>query len=703
MKKIRILILSLLMIFSTLNLNVFANNENEMRAAWISTVYNMDWPKTKNNITVQKNEYTALLDKLKSVGINTVVVQVRPKGDAIYKSDINPWSEYLTGTQGKDPGYDPLPFLIDEAHKRGMEFHAWFNPYRITTSTTDLKTLDSKHPAILNPSWVLEHKNGSYQALSYNPGLPEVRKHIVDSVSEVVRNYDIDAVHFDDYFYRDGMNDDETYKKYGNGQNKGDWRRENVNSLLREVKSAIKSIKPNVEFGVSPSGIWRNKSNDPTGSDTRGLESYSANFADTRAWIKQGLVDYVVPQLYWTIGYSAADYSKLVSWWSNEVKGTNVDLYIGQGVYKQGESSNSNQNIAAEIKDQIYLNRKYDEIKGSMYFSASDIIRNAKLQEDMKELYINNPVEPPGININVSELKGEDRYDTAVKISKEGWKDGSNTVVLTNGNSVVDGVCATPLASTKNAPILLVDKNSISSFTKEELKRLNPQNIIVIGGTNVVEDNVLNNINSILPNSDIKRIGGIDRYETSFKIAKEINNTIDITKIYVTSGYAEADSLSIASKAGEEKQPIILSEKEKIYDYIYEWLKSNNLEDAYFIGGDAVLDNKVIESINNITYKNVLNNRVYGKERQDTNAKVIEMFYKDLNYNSVLVTRSDILIDALTAGPLAASLKSPIVILGNDISETQEKALEPKSTKKVYRVGGGIDQVGFNKVLNLLK
>ena len=247
MKKLKALILSLMIIFTTCNLDVFAaDNSSEMRAAWISTVYNIDWPTTKNDQAAQQREYTQLLDKLKSVGINTVVVQVRPNGDALYKSNINPWSQYLTGTQGKDPGYDPLPFLIDEAHKRGMEFHAWFNPYRVTSSGTDLSKLAPNNPARLHPDWVLEYQNGSYQGLVYNPGLPEVRKYIVDSVSEVVKNYDIDGVHFDDYFYRSGMNDDATYDKYGNGQDKGDWRRENVNTLLREVNASIKSIKPSV-------------------------------------------------------------------------------------------------------------------------------------------------------------------------------------------------------------------------------------------------------------------------------------------------------------------------------------------------------------------------------------------------------------------------------------------------------------------------
>ncbi len=692
MKKLQVFVLSFMMIFTTFNLNVSAlSNDQEMRAAWISTVYNMDWPSTKNNQAKQKQEYINLIDKLKASGINTVVVQVRPKGDAIYKSSINPWSEYLTGTQGKDPGYDPLPFLIDEAHKRGMEFHAWFNPYRVTTSTTDLNTLASNHPARLNPSWVIQHKNGAYQALAYNPGLPEVRKHIVDSVSEVVRNYNIDGVHFDDYFYRDGMNDDETYKKYGNGQDKGDWRRENVNTLLREVKASIKSIKSNVGFGVSPSGIWRNKSSDETGSDTRGQESYSDLFADSRTWIKQGLVDYIVPQVYWPIGFSVADYSKLVSWWSNEVKGSNVNLYIGQGVYKQGK--NGDQNVAAEIKDQINLNRQYSEIKGSMYFSARDIINNAKLQSDMKELYSSN--------IPIRNLRGNERYDTAVEVSKEGWKNGSESVVLTNGNSVVDGVTATPLATSKDAPILLTEKGKIPEATKVELKRLNPKNIVVIGGNTVVNESVLNELNTILPSSKIKRIGGIDRYETSLLIAKEI--TSPINKVYVTGGYGEADSLSIASKAGEEKQPIILSEKENINNDTFNWLKTKNLQDAYFIGGSQVLSDKVIEKINSITSNNVSNNRIFGEDRQETNAKVIEKFYTDSKYSSVLVTKSNPLIDALSAGPLAAKLKSPIVILGNEVSSLQNSVLGKKNTALVYQVGGGINQTAFNKTLDLLK
>lgn len=693
MKKFKILVLSLVMIFSVFRLDSFATYK-EMRAAWISTVYNMDWPKTKNNISKQKQEYIEMLDKLKGIGINTVVFQVRPKSDALYNSSINPWSDVLTGTQGKNPGYDPLAFAIEEAHKRGMELHAWFNPYRVTTSGTDINKLASNNQARLHQDWLLEYNSGSNKALMYNPGLPEVRKHIVDTVSEVVRNYNVDGIHFDDYFYRDGMNDDDTYKKYGNRLNKGDWRRENVNTLLREVKSAIKLIKPNVEFGVSPSGIWKNKSSDPTGSDTRGFEHYSKSYADSRTWIREGLIDYIVPQIYWTIGYSAADYSKLVSWWSNEVKGYNVDLYIGQGVYRQGGSDSLN--IASEIKQQINLNRKYSEVKGSMYFSTRDILKNEKLQNDIKDLYTKPSTQ-------VKSLQGNRRFETAVAISKEGWNSNADTVIIASAYSVVDGSSATPLASIKNAPILLVDKNEVTNSTKEELKRLNPSNIIVIGGTNVVNDNTYNELKSILPSASIKRIGGINRYETSLNIAKEMSKYKNIDKVYVAGGHGEADALSIASKAGEDKAPIILTPKDDLTYDSYDWLKSQNLLDAYFIGGDLVISDNVINKVNSVTSNNVLNNRIYGLNRQETNAKVIQKFYTNSNYNAVLVTKSNPLVDALSAGPLAAKKNSPIVLVSDTIHNSQKDILSNKSTNLVYQVGGGINQNSFNSILDILK
>ncbi|WGX75931.1 family 10 glycosylhydrolase [Paraclostridium bifermentans] len=695
MKKYLISFLLGLSLFMLTGVNSSAQTD-EMSAAWVSTVYNLDWPSSnsKNNPQMQKQELINMLDKLKETGINTIVLQVRPKADALYKSSINPWSDVLTGTTGKDPGYDPLKFAVEEAHKRNMEIHAWFNPYRVTTSGTDFNKLAANSPARLHPEWVISYNNKLY----YDPGLPEVRKHIVDTVNEVVSNYNVDGIHFDDYFYPDSnFADNQTYNKYGNGMEKGDWRRSNVNNLLKDVKTSIKSIKPNVKFGVSPSGIWRNKSSDPTGSDTRGSESYSTQYADTRYWIKNNLIDYVTPQLYWPIGYSVADYSKLVSWWANEVSGSNVNLYIGQGIYKQGTGDWVGQDIAGQIIQQVNLNRQYSNIKGSMYFSAKDIMSNKKLQEDLKTLYIKDSE-----NKEIKTLAGETRFETATAISKEGWKDGSDKVILVNGYSMIDGIAATPLASLYDCPILLTNRNDVPKSTMDEIKRLNPSEVVLIGTDDVTGDNLINILKGSISNLSVNRIGGIDRYETALLIAKEIAKYKPIENIYVANGFKEADALSVASHAGEEVQPIILTDTYKMEDEVYNWIKSKGIKNAYFIGDDEVVGDNIIEKVNGITSNDVKGNRLGGIDRQETNAKVIEKFYNERNYNALFVSKSDPLVDALTAGPLAAKLKSPIVMVGNEVSNYQQRVLSEKSTNLIYKIADDINENSFKKVVELL-
>ena len=331
-----------------------------------------------------------------------------------------------------------------------------------------------------------------------------------------------------------------------------------------------------------------------------------------------------------------------------------------------------------------------------MYFSTRDILKNEKLQNDIKDLYTKPSTQ-------VKSLQGNRRFETAVAISKEGWDSSTDTVIIASAYSVVDGVSATPLASIKNAPILLVDKNEVTNSTKEELKRLNPSNIILIGGTDVVNDNIYKEVKSILPSASIKRIGGINRYETSLNIAKEMSKYKNIDKIYVAGGHGEADALSIASKAGEDKAPIILTPKDDLTYDSYDWLKSQNLLDAYFIGGDLVISDNVINKVNSVTRNNVLNNRIYGLNRQETNAKVIQKFYTNSNYNALLVTKSNPLVDALSAGPLAAKINSPIVLVSDTIHNSQKDVLSNKSTDLVYKVGGGINQNSFNSILDILK
>ncbi len=357
----------------------------ELRAVWIATVYNIDWP-SKGGLAIetQKQEFVDTLDALQEIGINAVFVQVRAASDAIYPSKYVPWAVSLTGVQGQDPGYDPLTFMIEEAHKRNMQFHAWFNPFRAHTAT-DTAKLAADHPAKLHPEWVVKHDN----KLIYDPGIPEVRQHVIESIIEVVENYNVDGVHLDDYFYpSSSFPDEKTFATYkGNFTNRDDWRRENINMFVKELNDNIKAKKANVTFGISPFGIWRNLKQDPTGSDTNGNSAYDSHYADARTWIQNRWIDYIAPQLYWSIGYKIADYEKLVNWWVNETKGTDVKLLIGHAVYRVGEKETDwNCN---EIINQLYLNQNYSEVEGSVFYSVKYLKNNTVgIGDELRRFYL---------------------------------------------------------------------------------------------------------------------------------------------------------------------------------------------------------------------------------------------------------------------------------------------------------------------------
>ncbi|WP_411347405.1 family 10 glycosylhydrolase [Paenibacillus sp. WLX2291] len=353
--------------------------KKEMRGAWISTVFNLDWPSSSTSgATKQKQEFSSLLDQLQGMGMNAVFVQVRPSGDALYKSSTMPWSKYLTGTQGKNPGYDPLAYMVTEAHKRGMEIHAWFNPFRATTDA-NTSSLASNHVVLQHPDWVIKFDNKYY----INPGIPAARQSIIDTVMEVVNNYDVDGVHLDDYFYPSSETtsnkfaDDSTYTTYkGKTSSKAEWRRANINSFIQDLGADIHAAKPSVRFGVSPFGVWRNKSTDITGSDTKaGVTAYDSMSADTRTWIKNKWIDYIAPQVYWSMTLPVARYDKVVDWWVNETKNTGVDLYIGHAIYKIN-TPEVGWNTSNEIINQLKYNAKYSTIKGSIFFSAKDLKKN---------------------------------------------------------------------------------------------------------------------------------------------------------------------------------------------------------------------------------------------------------------------------------------------------------------------------------------
>ncbi|MCS7210258.1 MAG: family 10 glycosylhydrolase [Chloroherpetonaceae bacterium] len=350
----------------------------ELRAAWIATVDNIDFPSKKGlPADSQRAEFQAMLDSLKALGMNAVIVQVRPAADAFYPSEKEPWSEWLTGVQGKapEPYYDPLAFMIEAAHKRNLEFHAWLNPYRAVFDI-DSSSIAPDHITRRKPEWFFQYGKKTY----FNPGLPEVREYIVGIVADLALRYDIDAVHFDDYFYpyhipdQPFQADTATFRTYSNGFASIDnWRRHNVDLLIEAVHLKLKAIKPKVKFGISPFAVWRNRKDDKKGSDTEaGQPTYDYLYADVRKWLQKGWIDYVAPQLYFAIGFKKVRYDVVLKWWSQNCFGRH--LYIGQGAYRIGRDSLWKN--PSEMPNQLRLNRKNPIVKGSIYFSAKSLLRN---------------------------------------------------------------------------------------------------------------------------------------------------------------------------------------------------------------------------------------------------------------------------------------------------------------------------------------
>lgn len=307
-------------------------------------------------------------------------------------------------------------------------------------------------------------------------------------------------------------------------------------------------------------------------------------------------------------------------------------------------------------------------------------------------------------NVTVKKLKGADRFETAVKISQNSWTK-SDTVVIVNGEdkSMVDGLTATPLASVKNSPILLSSNDKLPQKTVEELKRLNPSKVIVIGGNNSMPNSVVEDIKGVNSKISVQRIGGDTRYQTSINIAKEIDKTNNVSKLYIGAGNGEADSLSIASLASKEKTPIVLTQKDGVDSEAEQFIKSNKVSNVYFIGGVEKISNKAIEQVGKIANKDVSKNRIAGQNRQETNAKVIDKFYSQSKLDGVVVANQDKLIDALAVGPLAAKNNSPVVLATNTLDKSQEVSLKNKNSSKLFEVGGGIASSVVDKIKSLIE
>lgn len=454
--------------------------KREMRGAWVASVANIDWPLDRNATPGQQiASLVDIMDKLKAAGINAVFFQIRTECDALYNSMYEPWSYWLTGKQGRAPFpfYDPLEFAISEAHSRGMELHAWFNPYRAEKKIGDYE-LSEGHAVKLHPDWILTFQD--YKML--DPGNPEVKDYILNIVTDVLQRYDIDGIHFDDYFYpyTPMKNEDSlTFAKYkGTFTNIADWRRDNINSLMAGIYEKVKKINPKVKFGISPFGIVENKF-----AGTSGFNSYDILYCDPLTWIKNKSVDYINPQLYWEIGHAKADYAKLLPWWASVSDGCH--LYIGQ--YSSAMAAPNYKGSKGELGNQLQLNRRTDNVQGEVFFSSKSITGNwSGFADTLKTNYYKYPALPPLMP----------------------WKD--NTAPNAPEGLTVKGDSAGALLEWQT-PLTAKDNEKVNYFI---IYRFSPGQSVDI--------NDPRNIIAMIP-------GGRRKYRDSFKPGKESTYTYVIT------------------------------------------------------------------------------------------------------------------------------------------------------------------------------
>lgn len=411
------ILIFLLMLFAVSAVTAQQQNpKREFRGAWLHIIGQSQYARMG---TEEMKRYIAdQMEKLYQAGCNAVIFQVRPCADAAYISDIEPWSQYLTGKRDKAPNplFDPMQYAIEEAHKRGMEFHAWLNPYRISTNANEV--LPEKHIARKEPQRTFRYNN----MLFFDPGLPENRAYIRSVVKDIVGRYDVDAIHIDDYFYPypvagKSIPDQSSYARYGKGMNLNDWRRHNVDMLIQEMNTTIKSVKPWVRFGVAPFGIWRNKKNDPRGSDSNGLQNYDGLYADVLLWTKNKWVDYVAPQLYWELDHKAAPSRSLAKWWNDNANG--VDLYIGQDTKRTMDKYDTKAGRKNELQTKIELSRSLPNVGGNIWWHGYWVTGNYKgVRDDLTNKFQNTIALPPAYG----DKRIKPHAPTDLKVVKEDGK-----------------------------------------------------------------------------------------------------------------------------------------------------------------------------------------------------------------------------------------------------------------------------------------
>ncbi|MDR2628118.1 MAG: family 10 glycosylhydrolase [Dysgonamonadaceae bacterium] len=387
----RLFILSAAVLFSGcyLRAQISLHPKREFRGVWVHVINQTQYQNMSSE--EMKTYFLDMLNGFREDHLNAVLFQVRPTADAFYPSPLEPWSRYLRGKQGMAPdndAFDPMAFMIEACHERNMEFHAWINPYRVTAELSD--SLHPSHVFHRHPEWFVRYGNQRY----FDPGLPDCRKFICDVIGDIVRRYDVDAIHVDDYFYPypipgKSFPDGNSFLRYGivqgfHPEQKNDWRRNNINLLIREIRHTIVREKPWVRFGVSPFGIYRNKKSTPdgSGSDTNGLQNYDDLYADVKLWAEKGWIDYNIPQIYWNLGTKAADYEILIHWWNENSSG--IPLYIGQDIARTMKALG----IEQQLSRKMWLERNLPGISGNCFWPAYELMKNSGgIRDSLRENY----------------------------------------------------------------------------------------------------------------------------------------------------------------------------------------------------------------------------------------------------------------------------------------------------------------------------
>jgi len=366
--------------------------EKPFRAMWVSNVVNIDLP-TVEDIKSYQTKIMHMIKTCQDFNINAVIFQVRTNNDAFYTSKLNRYSRYFTGEEGKQPPFDVLKWIIEQTKEAGIEFHAWCNPYRVSmdgklSKSEYFKTCDDLNFAKKHPEHTCLDTRGQ---IILNPAKQEVKQHIIDSMVELATHYLIDGIHFDDYFYPyAGLleQDDDAlqFKQQTVYQDLGDFRRAQVTDVIEGVQKALKKLNPNIRFGVSPFGIYKNRSNDPEGINisSKSSQSYDNQYADALLWIKEGMVDYIVPQIYWEFGHEVAPFADILTWWVEHLKDTHVDLYIGHGAYRLGNEGEFENPM--EIVNQIKFANQFENVKGNVFFTYKTFINELQSKKGMTEL-----------------------------------------------------------------------------------------------------------------------------------------------------------------------------------------------------------------------------------------------------------------------------------------------------------------------------